>query len=371
MRKSFKFRLYTNRTQYQTLEQFLNSAKFLYNCALEHKIICWKQWKKFVSYYEQAKSIPEIRTFQEGIAKLNSSVCQDILQRLDKAFTAFFRRVKKGNKPGYPRFKSKDRFNSITFVYGDGTKLKKGKLYIQNIGTIRIKLHREIKGVIKTVTIKRETNKFYAIFSCDEVPIKPLPITKKNIGIDVGCENFATLSDETVIENPRILKQSEMQLKELQSEYSKHKSKHSLRKLQRLHHKVKNQRLDFLHKTSRTIINNYDRIFVEDLKIQQMIHNTYNGLNKSIFDVAWSQFFNFLNYKAEEAGNREFVKVNPRGTSQLCSQCGTLVPKELGDRVHHCCSCGFVTSRDHNAALNILKLGQSLVRKRTEASDIC
>jgi len=334
--------------------------------------MCWKQWKKFIDYYDQEKSIAEIRKFHEGLNKLNRGVCEEILHRLDKTFQAFFRRVRKGDKPGFPRFKSKDRFDSITFQeYGDGVKLKKGKLYIQNVGCIRIKLHREIEGTIKTVTIKRENNKFYAIFSCDEIPIKQLPLTGKDIGIDVGCENFATLSDGTVIDNPRILKQSETRLKELQSKHSKHKSKAVLKNLQRLHHKVKNQRNDFHHKTSRWIVNNYDLIAVEDLKIQQMQHNNYKSLNKSIADVAWSQFFNFLNYKAEEAGNREIVKVNPRGTSQLCSQCGTLVPKELGDRVHHCISCGFVTSRDHNAALNILKLGQSLVRKRTEASIVC
>lgn len=161
MRKSYKYRLFTSKSQGTALDDMLNSARFLYNCALEQRIICYKQWKKSINYYDQANTLKEIRSFDEGIAQLNFSASQDILRRLEKSFQAFFRRIKTGDMPGFPRFKGRDRFDSITFpVYGDGIKLKKGTLYVQNIGSIRIKLHRDVAGTIKTSTIRRTNGKW-------------------------------------------------------------------------------------------------------------------------------------------------------------------------------------------------------------------
>jgi len=361
MRKSFKYRLRTNKTQEIKLDNLLNSARFLYNCALEHRIVCYKQWRKSINYYDQANSLKEIRDFNKGIAQLNFSCSQNILRQLDKAFQAFFRRIRQGEKPGFPRFHGEDRFNSITFpAYGDGIKLKNGKLYIQNVGHIRIKLHRNLEGIIKIITITRQNGRFYASFSCNEVPQNILPISTKEIGIDVGIKSFAVISDGEIIDNPKHLKQSEAKLKELQQQHSKKHTHKTKRKLARLHEKVSNQRKDFLHKLSRKIVNQFGFIFVEDFKPKEMVNNGFKVLNKYINDAAWSQFFNFTSYKAEWAG-RVFVKVNPKGTTQECFNCGEIVPKDLSVRIHHCPQCNFKVPRDFNSSLNILRRGHRLV----------
>jgi len=367
MRKSFRYRLFTNKIQELKLSQLLDSARFLYNCALEQRIICYKQWRKSINYYDQANSLKEIRGFNKGIAQLNYSCSQNILRQLDKAFQGFFRRIPQGEKPGFPRFKGEDRFNSITFpTYGDGVKLQNGKLYIQNIGHIRIKLHRNLKGTIKTITIKRQNGRFYVSFSCNGVPRAILPASTKEIGIDVGIKSFAVMSDGQVIDNPKHLKQSENKLKALQQQHSEKRTRKTKRKLAQLHEKVSNQRKDFLHKLSRKIVNQFGFIFVEDLKPREMVNNNFKVLNKYINDAAWSLFFNFTAYKAEEAG-RVFVKVNPKGTTQECSNCGEIVPKDLSVRIHHCPRCSFKVPRDFNSSLNILGRGQRLVHS-TEAA---
>jgi len=359
MRKSFKYRLFTNKTQEAKLNSFLDSARYLYNNALEHRILCWKGWHKSISYYDQSYTLKEIRSFDDNIARLNFSASQNILKQLDKAFQAFFRRIKSGEKPGFPRFKGKNRFNSITFPsYGDGIKFKKGKLYIQNIGLVRIKLHRKLKGTIKIVTIKRENDKFYAFFSCDKIPQDILPISTKEIGVDVGIKSFAVLSNGKVIDNPKFLKQSEAKLKSLQQLYSKKRTKKTKKNFASLHRKISNQRKDFQHKLSRKLVNKYGFIFVEDLKPQKMVKNNFRVLNKYISDAAWSQFFNFLSYKAENAG-RIVIKVNPKNTTQICSSCDEIVLKDLKTRTHRC-SCEFEVDRDYNAAINILRAGQVL-----------
>ena len=365
MKKSFKYRLFTQKSQETKLNNMLDSARFLYNCALEQRVVCWKQWRKSVNYYDQANALKEIRSLDEGIAQLNYSASQDILRRLDKSFQAFFRRIKTGNTPpGFPRFKSRNRFNSITFpTYGDGIKLKNGKFYIQNVGNVRIKLHREISGSIKTVTIRRTNNKWYACFSC-EVEFKPLPASGKTVGIDVGLSSFATLSTGEKIANPRFFKTDEVKLTKAQRRLSKETKGTSSRakqrkKVSRIHEKIANRRNDFAHKLSRNLVDMFQVIAFEKLNIKGMMENHPKvfgyKLNKSIFDVAWSQFTQLTSAKAEWAG-RKVIFVNPRNTSKMCSRCGRLVEKTLADRVHHC-SCGLVLDRDENAAINILSLG--------------
>ena len=365
MKKSFKYRLFTQKSQETKLNNMLDSARFLYNCALEQRVVCWKQWRKSVNYYDQANALKEIRSLDEGIAQLNYSASQDILRRLDKSFQAFFRRIKTGNTPpGFPRFKSRNRFNSITFpTYGDGIKLKNGKFYIQNVGNVRIKLHREISGSIKTVTIRRTNNKWYACFSC-EVEFKPLPASGKTVGIDVGLSSFATLSTGEKIANPRFFKTDEVKLTKAQRRLSKETKGTSSRakqrkKVSRIHEKIANKRNDFAHKLSRNLVDMFQVIAFEKLNIKGMMENHSKvfgyKLNKSIFDVAWSQFTQLTSAKAEWAG-RKVIFVNPRNTSKMCSRCGRLVEKTLADRVHHC-SCGLVLDRDENAAINILSLG--------------
>lgn len=364
MRKSFKYRLFPGKSQETALANMLNSARFLYNCALEQRILCYKQWHKSINYYDQANALKEIRSFDDGIRNLNCSASQDVLRRLDKSFQSFFRRIKTGDIAGFPRFKGKDRFDSITFpAYGDGIKLKEGKLYVQNIGTVRIKLHRDIEGTIKTVTLRRTNDKWYACFSC-EFHAKPLPVSDKGVGVDVGCASFATLSNGEKIANPRFLKADTAKLTKAQRRLSKEAKgtpdrAKQRKKVSRIHEKIANRRTDFAHKLALYLVNMYQIIAFEKLNIKGMMGNHTKAfghkLNRSISDVAWNQFMGITAAKAEWAG-RKVVFVNPRNTSKMCSRCGILVEKTLADRVHSC-SCGLVLDRDENAAINILSLG--------------
>ena len=229
---------------------------------------------------------------------------------------------------------------------------------MSKIGKIRIIQHREIKGTIKTLTIRKNNiDQWYACFSVEQES-EALPKINKTIGIDVGLTSFAVYSDETKIKNPRFLRKSENKLKEIQSEYSLHKSKKIKKQLSKLHNKIANQRKDFCHKLSRNIISEYDTICIEDLFINKMVKNS--RFSKSIYDAAWNQFIQFLIYKAEEA-DRKVVQANPAYTSQDCSQCGYRVAKKLSNRVHN---CGLSIDRDLNASLNILRLGTSLNTER-------
>ena len=362
MRQAFLYRLYVNETQSDKLDNLLHLARQLYNAALQQRRDAWKYQHKSLNYYDQANQLKEVRNEIPEFAQLNFSATQDILRRLDKSFKAFFCRVKSGEVAGFPRFKGRDRFGSITFpTYGDGIKIKGSRLYVQNIGLLKIKMHRVLEGEINTVTIKRECGKWYVVFS-NTVEIKSLPVSHRTVGIDVGLESFAVTSDGEYIENPRYLREAESVLRVAQRSVSRKKKggsnrRKAVRLLAKKHLRVKRQRADFAHKIADNLVKNYGRIAVEDLRIKNMVRNHH--LARSISDAGWGQFVSILSYKAEYAG-REFVQVNPNGTSQICSGCGATVKKSLSTRVHNCPACGLSLNRDFNAALNIKRLGLSL-----------
>jgi putative transposase len=361
MRKSFVYRLYPNKEQSESLGSLLDVARHIYNAALYERKEAYKMQGVSLNYYSQANELKDLRKELPEVAQLNFSATQDILRRLDKSYKAFFHRVKSGEKAGYPRFKGRNQFDSITFpVYGDGAKVRDGRLYIQNVGLVKIKLHRPIEGEINTVTIKRRCDKWYAIFS-NTVEFVPLPFSDKMIGIDVGLESFAVTSDGEFINNPSYMRESEASLRKAQRKVSRRKKGSSNRRkavklLAKRHLKVQNQRKDFAHKLSRRIVNEYGFIAVEDLQIRNMVRNHH--LSKSISDAAWGMFLGITAYKAENAG-RQFTKVIPNGTSQDCAACGATVEKSLSVRIHSCV-CGFRVHRDFNSSLNILALGRSV-----------
>jgi putative transposase len=370
MRKAFVYRLYTNRTQEKALSGLLDIARDFYNAALQERRDAWHMQGVSLNYYDQANQIRETRLESSWCAALNYSATQDVLRRVDKTFKAFFRRIRAGEKPGYPRFKGRDRFNSITFPgYGDGVRLT-DKLHVQGVGRIRVKLHRSTSGQIKTVSVKRICGKWYASLSCDTGDTPPPSLAfDRPVGIDVGLESFAVLSDGIAIDNPRYFRKAEEQLAVRQRRLSK-KLKGSHRRLKarflvaRAHNKVRRQRLDFSHKVARQLADRYDLIAYEDLNIRGMVRN--HCLAKSITDASWGQFLRILCYKVEETGGQT-VAVNPNGTSQRCSDCGSLVLKSLGVRVHVCPVCGISLPRDLNAARNIVRLGLSLRASAREA----
>jgi putative transposase len=361
LRKNFKYRLYPTEAQSDALEHQLAEACRLYNAAVQERRDAYRISHKSINYYDQANQLKEIRA-DGDLALANFSCCQDVLRRVDKTFNAFFDRIKNGQTPGYPRFRPVSRYDSITFPsYGDGCKLlDNGKLRLQGVGAVKVKLHRPIEGEIKTVTVKREAAKWYAVFSV-ECEAKPLPVSAGVVGMDVGLSAFATLSDGTEIENPRYYREAQAKLRRAQRKVARCKRgsnnrKKAVRELQRAHAHVRNQREDFAHKVSRTLIVLFGLIVIEQLNIKGLAAGM---LAKSVNDAGWSSFIAKLVYKAEEAG-RVLLKVDPRGTSQRCI-CGAPNPKMLSQRWHQCDDCGLSVARDHASALEILRLGLSLL----------
>lgn len=342
----------------------LNECCWLYNHFLEQRKTLWEENQTPISMYDQHATIPELKQDRGTLKNAYSQVLQNVGTRIDLAFKAFFRRCKNGEKPGYPRFKSKFRYDSFTYPQlGFSVEPDKGYVKLSKIGKVKTVFHRPIEGKIKTCTVKRSaTGKWYATFSCLVEP-KPLPPNDQRIGIDVGIASFATFSDGSTIENPRFFKQEERALAKANrafepfrgKKWSKAKAKRQ-QVLARVYERISNKRKDFAHQTARRLINDFGVIAVEDLNINKMKETNPRSLNKNISDAAWRMFTELLSFKAEEAG-RKVVKVNPAYTSQDCSSCGYRVVKRLADRVHRCPNCDLVLARDHNAAINILALG--------------
>jgi putative transposase len=360
MRRAFKFRLFTNANQERELEISLETHRRLYNVCLDYRELGYSMYGATISYADCSRWFKAQRAANPYFARLNFSSSQATMRRLDKSFTAFFRRVKAGEDPGYPRFKGRDQFHSIEFpAYGDGIKLVGGKLRVQNVGSIRICLHRPIEGKIKTVTLKREAGKWYVIFSCDLGPLAIEPSTNPPVGIDVGLESFLTTSDGEREPNPRYQKTALPKLRRAQRSLSRKRQRSGnrrkcKRKLARIHARVKNLRREHHHQVALKLVRRYGLVAVERLNVQGMLKN--GRLARSISDAGWSGFLLTLRFKAERAGV-ECVEVNARGTSQRCSQCGRTAAKQLSDRWHECDQCGFSVHRDENSAKEILRLG--------------
>ncbi len=365
MKKTYKYRLLGNKPTFGKAEEWLLLCQRLYNIVLEQRISIYRQNKGSISCYSQINQLPELRTSFPEYREVGSQVLQDVVERLDKAYKAFFRRVKNGNsKVGFPRFRGRDRYDSFTLKQ-TGWKLDGRCLTIRNVGRFKLRLSRSIEGDIKTVTIRKEaTGKWYVCFSCDKVPEHKLEPSDKAIGIDVGIKSFCVDSDGNKVDSPAYFRHSERILKVRQRVLSKRvKGSHGRYKARILvaksHEKVTNQRNDFLHKLANHYVVNYGVICVEDLNIKGMVRN--HNLAKSISDASWGKFFELLNYKAEEAG-REVIKA-PRfePTSKMCSACGAINQElKLSDRQWVCKSCGVLHDRDYNAAKNIRAVGQTV-----------
>ena len=352
MLKTYKYRLYPTKKQIEKLEWTLETCRILYNSCLVDRNRHYKETGKGLSRIDQQKILVSDKKNITYLTGIHSQVLQEVLFRVEKAYKSFFRRLKdKKGKAGYPRFKNYGRYDSITYTQS-GFEITDGKLALSKIGHVKLKQHREINGVIKTCTIKKETDKWYVCFSVEYTPIrKPMP--NKMVGIDVGINPFAAFSDDTIIENPKHIAKSEDKLKKKQMQLSnKTKGSNNRKKARKavakFHKKVSNQRSDFHHKVSRTVVDNYGYIAVEDLQIRNMARN--HNLAKSINDAGWGQFVSFIAYKAEEAGCY-LRKVNPRNTSKECSECGYIYEDmDLSVRYWTCPVCHTFHDRNINAA---------------------
>ena len=380
MRKANKFRLYPTKQQEKTLFWTLTRCRELYNAALAERKEAYRMAGKSITYYEQKRDLPEIKAeLREEYQQIHSQVLQDVLLRLKRAFDAFFRRVENGEEPGYPRFQGRNRYNSFTYPQGGYSLTHDSRLCLSKIGSIKITLHRPLEGTIKTCTVKYEAGQWYAVFSCEVAQPEPLPPVESEVGIDLGVSHFAALSDGTFIENPRHYRRAQKKLENVQQALSRkkrgsHRREKARKAVAKTHRKIANQRRDFHHKQSKQLVQEHQTIVFEELEITNVIkrarpkqdeNGTYlpngaaakSGLNKSILDAGWGQFQQIVMHKAACAG-RTVLKVNPRYTSQVCSQCGTIRKKDLSERWHSC-ECGCELDRDTNAAINILRVGRT------------
>jgi len=365
MVKSFKYRIYPTHKQTTDFCQILDGCRWLYNHLLEQRKTLWESEKKSISCFDQCNTFKQLKQEHLFLTEIHSQVLQNVARRIDFAFKTFFRRIKSGDKPGYPRFRSKFRYDSFTYPQL-GFKIFKNVVQLSKIGSVKINFHRPMEGIVKTCTIRRTpTGKWFISFSCNidykviENPINPA------IGIDMGLKKFATLSNGEQIDNPRFFRKEEKSLAKAQRKLSAQekgsKKRIKARKVvARVHERITNKRSNFAHLESRKLINRFNTICVEDLSINDMKKDNFHSINKSIGDAAWRMFLECLRYKAVYAGSR-CIQVNPAYTTQNCSRCGNRQKLKLSDRTYHCPCCGLIINRDYNASLNILALGmQSL-----------
>jgi len=361
VRKTFKYKLKPTTEQVAALAFVVRLCRELYNAALEERREAWQKRGVSITVAGQSAQLPAVKEARPEYRDIHSQVLQDVLTRLDRAVHAFYRRIREGQTPGYPRFQGSNRYNSFTYKqFGNGATLDNGFLVLSKIGRIGIHWSRPLEGTPTTVTISREADGWYACFACAEVPVQPFAPTCQETGIDVGLKVFLITADGEIVENPRHYRKAEKQLAKAQRCVSRrkkgsHRRKKAVALLKRKHQTIQRQRRDFQHKTALALLRQYDTIYLEDLLVRNMVRNPH--LAKSISDASWGQFRTILEAKAVYAGRR-VVAVPAMYTTQDCSDCGERVLKSMSVRTHVCPSCGLVLDRDENAALNILALGK-------------
>ena len=371
--RAYKYKLQPSAKIIAIFESWLALLCELYNAALAERRDAYRICHQSIGYLDQANQLPEIKALRPDLARIHSQVLQNALKRVACAFEHFFRRVKEGQQAGYPRFRSLSRYDSFTYP-GSGFSLKGDQLYLSKIGKVKVRLSRPIEGYIKTCMIKREADGWYVIFSVRTEVKQTAPAPQASVGIDVGIEYFATLSDDQAkpIDNPKYLRCGERALKKAQRRVSRrikgsHRRKKAVRLLARQHLKVKRQRRDFHFKEAKKIVDRYQSITVEDLKVKNMVKNHH--LAKSISDAGWSQFIAIVVGKAAEAG-RTVIKVNPAYTSQDCSRCGHRNKITLATRIYRCSNCGLVLHRDRNSAKKIEQKGRAVPSRRRKGASV-
>ena len=354
---AFKYKLKPSRKIIAIFDSWLVALCELYNAALQERRDAYRMAGVSISKSDQEKQLPEIKQENPRLARIHSQVTQEALRRVDLAFQHFFRRVREGQVPGFPRFRSRSRYDSFTYKQsGFKFNQKTKKLHLSKIGSVKVFLSRPVEGVIKTCTIKREADGWYVIFAVEEIEKKVVVLAPDvTIGIDVGLKTFAHLSNDDQIPNPQYHRQAESELKTAQRRVSRRKRgsrrrKKAVRLLAKRHQHVARQRRDHHFKEANKLAQKYRVIKFEDLNVKGMVKNHH--LAKSIHDAGWSQFISIVVHKAEEAGGQVEV-VNANGTSTTCSRCGHKCRMPLSVRVYRCGNCGLIIDRDHNSSLNI------------------
>lgn len=394
IRRTYRYRIYPTRSQVGNLENQFSMCRHLYNWMLQDRIEAHEKGQK-LTYNIQQNQLPELKIAKPWYKGVHSQVLQYSLRRLDRAYQNFFRRAKaKHGKAGFPRFKKRGQWNSITYPQYRHSPID-GTISVPKVGDVKINLHRDMPegATVKTLEIVKDGGKWFACFSLE------LPTSNEReqqprsaIGIDLGLKSYFARNDGDKVDHPRWLKHRLKHLAKLQRRFAKTKKGSPQRQklliaIQRCHYRIKCSRLDWLHKKANELVDQYDVICVEKLNIKGMLDKPEaiedglggylpNGawlksqLNRSILDASWSKFVELVSYKAESLG-KIVIAVDPRGTTIQCSECGTAVPKELAERVHRCPNCAVVLDRDVNASRNILSAGlRTLAQMGIDASTI-
>jgi putative transposase len=360
--KTYRFRLYPSKAQARLLEETRETCRYFYNDLLAERKHTFEETGRTVGTVEQLRHVKERKAENPHAAGVHSHILQVVVADLDKAFQNFFRRVKAGETPGYPRFKGRHRFDSFGLKEcGNGFKIDGRRLKVSGIGRIAVRWHREIVGTVKTVRLVKKADGWYACFSC-ETEASPLLPTGNQVGIDVGVASLITTSEGEKVAHPNWYRREQKKLRVVQRRVARRQKGGSNRRkavvaLKRQHQRVGNRRQDFLNKLALDLIRRHDVLVLEDLRIPNMVRNRH--LSKSILDAGWGCLIRHLTHKAAEAG-RVVHLVNPANTSRTCSRCGAVFEHLTLSVRHVSCVCGLSLDRDHNAAINILnRLGQS------------
>ena len=354
---TYRYRLVPTKRQHRALEAILEAQRQLYNAALEERIDAYRKEGVGRTFFDQVKALTQWRQEDPEARALPVSLQRTTLKRLDEAYKAFFRRVKLGGKPGFPRFRGKGWFDSFGFRQFCGITLREGRLRFKGMpGSLRIHQHRPMPpdSSVKSCTVRRDAKGWAVGFAVDH-STPPLREPVRAVGVDLGISTFAVLSDGKAIPSLRAARRAERRLRIVQRALArKVRGSRSRRKarveVQRCHAATVRRRTNHLHQASARLIRDYDLIAIEALQVKGL---ACSALAKDVRDASWGRFISMLAYKAERAGAR-LIEVDPRNTSQDCSTCGVRVPKELNERQHRCLHCGLSIDRDLNAARNIL-----------------
>lgn len=350
--RTYKYRLLPRKAQHRALRDALDHTRDLYNAALEERIDCYRKTGRSISWAEQCRGLSALRS-DADFGRYSSPMQRWPIKRVDLAMQAFFRRLKAGGRPGFPRFRSRDRFDTFGFTDRAGWKIDHARLYMKGIGRIRIHMHRPLPSAPLACQVKRDGKGWIVLLVC-AVEREPLPTTGRSVGIDLGITSFIYTSDGEGVPGFKAGRRAHAEERRRQRSLARCKRGSSNRRkakarLARLRERTANARRTFQHQVAARLVRENDLIAIENLNVKGLARGM---LARDVNDAGWASFTTLLAEKAEKAA-RVLVKVDPRYTSQACSACGVIVPKPLKQRTHRC-DCGVVLDRDHNAALNIL-----------------
>jgi putative transposase len=380
--RSFRFKLSPTARQESALVGLLGLQCELYNAALEERRGAWRWERRRVSYFDQCRTLTGLRGVRPEVLTAGVTVCRGTLRRLDWAFAGFYRRCKAGQRPGFPRFRPRSRWDSLQWEDRNGWRIDEAarRLHLFGIGALKVRLHRPLRGTAKAITVRQEGRRWWVTIRCRDVPADPLPATGRQVGLDLGVTVLVATSDGDLFTNDRLARHAAARLASAQRAVSTKQrgSQHRRRAVQHVadvHRRIRNRRADTLHKLSRQLVNDHDLIVHEALLVSNLVRRpkpkpdhaggyapngatAKTGLNRCIHDAGWGQLLAMIAYKAESAG-RTVIAVDPRNTSRGCAHCGHVSAGNRRGAVFECQACGHLAHADTNAARNILRAGRA------------